>query len=322
VIALAPPGTSTTPSALDPAGSEAHRLVGVWWLIFALAVGVAVLVLALVVAALVRSPAVRPADRAADGARDRRFLLGGGVLMPVAVLGIAAVATVSATQALRRPAAREVRVEVTGVQWFWRIRYQPSGVVSANEVRLPADRPVDLVLRAEDVIHSFWVPQLAGKVDLIPGQTNHLRFTPQRIGVYRGQCAEFCGLQHAHMAFVVRVVPPADFDRWIADRTAATGATRAAAGEPDGREVFAANSCAGCHAIDGVSDGTAGPDLSDLGDRTTLAAGTLRNTPEELAGWIRDPSSAKPGAHMPPTPRSVLSDRDLAALVAYLEALR
>lgn len=308
-----------TPNMLHPAGSEAHRLAGVSWLLFGLAAGVAVLVFSLIAIGLFRRGDAADADDESAGSpnRDQRFIIAGGLILPVVVLTLVAVVTVSTTAALRRHDDRALVVDVRGRQWFWGIHYRDSGVNSANLLRLPVDVPVDLVLRSSDVNHSFWVPRLAGKVDLIPGQTNHLRFTPNQVGEFRGECAEFCGLQHANMAFVVQVMPKSAFDRWMADRRrpASDAPTGAAA---RGEKVFAANSCAGCHTIEGVSDGTVGPDLSDFGSRPTIGAGVLTNTPEHLASWISDAPAAKPGANMPPI---ALTDRQIADLVAYLESL-
>jgi cytochrome c oxidase subunit 2 len=309
--------TASAPSPLSPAGSEAHRLAGLWWLLLVLAAAVVVLVIVLAVVAM-----FRPADGADEGEqghrRDQRFIVGGGLVMPVVILAVAGVATVTTTQALRRPHRGELRVEVTGEQWFWRVHYPVGDVTTANEIRLPEGQPVDVVIRSADVAHSFWVPQLAGKVDAIPGQTNHLRFTADRIGTYRGECAEFCGLQHAHMAFVVRVVSADRFERWLHERTSDSVDPAPGSQADAGRRRFATSTCAGCHTVRGVSDGTRGPDLSDLGSRPTLGAGTLVNDPAHLTAWIRNPQDSKPGAHMPPTE---LSSRDIAELVAYLESL-
>ncbi|HEY4376062.1 MAG TPA: cytochrome c oxidase subunit II, partial [Acidimicrobiales bacterium] len=206
-----------TPSPLSPAGSEASQLAGIWWLLLGLAVAVGVGVLALVLVGLARHPSAdhpdNPDDLASDD-RDRRFIVLGGLVMPVLVLSVAAVATIRTTQTLRRPSRGQLEVNVTAAQWFWRVQYPDGGITSANEVVLPVDRPVQFTLRSEDVIHSFWVPQLAGKMDVIPGQTNRLAFTPRKVGTYLGECAEFCGLQHAHMRFLVRVVSASRFAAW------------------------------------------------------------------------------------------------------------
>lgn len=307
-----------TPNMLDPAGSEAHRLAGVWWLLLAMATAVAVLVLGLIVVGLFRRGDAADAD-GGEGSdqRDHRFIFAGGLVLPVVVLSIVAVVTVTTVSALRQHKPDEVKVDVEGEQWFWRVRYPESGVTSANLIRLPVDRPVVVTLHSDDVIHSFWVPRLAGKLDVIPGQTNRLRFTPTEVGRFRGECAEFCGLQHANMAFEVRVMDGAAYDRWIARRQRRSSSLPTALAR-EGQRVFAQQSCAGCHAIRGVSDGQRGPDLSDFGSRPALGAGVVPNTKAHLADWIRNAPGIKPGVNMPPI---ALTDREVKALVAYLEAL-
>jgi cytochrome c oxidase subunit 2 len=291
---------------LDAAGREAHHVAGLWWVMLTMATVVYVVVAGLVVVALVRR-------RPSDGERTQ-FIWWGGVAMPIVVLGVLAFLTVSTTTALGRDAPARLHVDVTGHDWWWEVAYPGTGVRTANEIHLPVDRTADLRLTSDDVIHSFWVPQLAGKVDLIPGQPNHLRVRPTRTGTFLGECAEFCGLQHANMRFVVVVQSQADFDRW-ADRDGRVAPTAS-----DGEAVFVRSSCAGCHTIRGTqADGHLGPDLTDLGSRRWIGAKAVRNTPENLARWIRDPSSIKPGVLMPP---SHLSARDLRALVAYLESTR
>ncbi|HJQ42419.1 MAG TPA: cytochrome c oxidase subunit II, partial [Jatrophihabitantaceae bacterium] len=282
----------------DAAGSEAHRLVSVWWLLIALGTAVAVIVLAAVVVALFRRP--RDADEDAKASTHRRFIIGGGLVLPVVVLSIVAVATVDSTATLRRPpSADALRVEVVAEQWFWRLDYPDAGVTTANELRLPVGRPVALHLRSNDVVHSFWVPQLAGKLDVVPGSPATLTFTPQATGTFRGECAEFCGLQHANMNFVVDVLPQADFDQWL-------DAHRNPPPEPSdpqaraGRDDFASLACAGCHTIRGLTDGKVGPDLTDVGGRAQLGAGVIENNADNLAAWINNARAFKAGAKMPP----------------------
>ena len=301
----------------DAAGSETHRLITVWWLLIALGTAVALIVLLAVVVALFRRP--REASEATTAATHRRFIIGGGLVLPVVVLSIVAVATVDATATLRRPAPSDaVRVEVVAEQWFWRLDYPDAGVTTANELRLPIDRPVALHLQSNDVVHSFWVPQLAGKLDVVPGSPSTLTFTPRSTGTFRGECAEFCGLQHANMNFVVDVMPQADFDRWL-------DAHRSAPPEPTdpqaiaGRDQFTALACAGCHTIRGLTEGTVGPDLTDVGGRAQLGAGVIDNNDANLAAWINNARSFKAGAKMPPLD---LTAEQITDLVAYLRTLR
>ena len=209
-------------------------------------------------------------------------------------------------------------MNVVGEQWFWRISYPDAGITTANELRLPVDRPAELRLHSNDVVHSFWVPQLAGKLDLTPGESPVLRFTPQEVGTFRGECAEFCGLQHANMNFVVDVMTQSDFDRWVRDHQTAP----APPSDPlalQGRQAFATLACAGCHTVRGLTDGTVGPDLTDIGERSTLGALTVPNDDAHLSTWINNARLLKPGAKMPPID---LTSDQVAALVAYLRTLR
>jgi cytochrome c oxidase subunit 2 len=192
-------------------------------------------------------------------------------------------------------------------------------VVTANEIHVPTGVPVDLVLRSADVIHSLWVPQLNGKTDVIPGQTNHMTFTADDPGTYRGQCAEFCGIGHALMSFVVVAQPPAEFDDWLAAQRQAPAAS-ATDDAVRGERVFQGESCAGCHTVQGTAAvGTFGPDLTHFGSRASIAANTLPNTPDALRHWLADTQGVKHGALMPQTQ---LSADELRQLVAYLEGLK
>jgi cytochrome c oxidase subunit 2 len=212
-----------------------------------------------------------------------------------------------------------LKLTVVGHQWWWEARYPASGVVTANEIHIPARTSVDVVARTADVIHSFWVPELNRKIDMIPGQNNRLELFAERPGTYRGQCAEFCGLQHAHMAFRVIAEPKASFDHWLEgqERPAAEPTSKLA---EEGKELFDENACAGCHTIAGTpAEGTIGPNLTHLASRETVAALTIENTPHELGRWVRNPQSIKPGAKMPGLG---LSGADFHAIVTYLEGLR
>jgi cytochrome c oxidase subunit 2 len=216
-----------------------------------------------------------------------------------------------------------VTVEVTGHQWWWEIQYDdaiPSQrVITANELHVPVGQPIVLKVTSRDVIHSFWVPNLQGKRDLIPGYTTALSVRADRTGVFRGQCAEFCGLQHAHMAFDVIVESEKDFAAWL-DRMRQSASDPEQAPERRGHDVFMQSRCAGCHTVRGSqAAGQIAPDLTHVATRRTLGAGTLPNTPDNLAAWIRDPQHAKPGNQMPPT---ALTSEDLRTLVVYLETLR
>jgi cytochrome c oxidase subunit 2 len=214
-------------------------------------------------------------------------------------------------------------VQITGYQWWWSVEYvypQPNlRFTTANELHLPVGRPILFKLRGADVIHSFWVPNLHGKTDLIPGRENTTWLQIDKPGIYRGQCAEFCGAQHAHMALVVVAESSDDFERWVvAQREPAPAPTTPA--QSRGLNVIERGPCALCHTIRGTTAGArTAPDLTHFASRSTIAAGTLPNTPGYLAGWISDPQHVKPGSRMPPTG---LSGEDLQAVLAYMETLK
>jgi cytochrome c oxidase subunit II len=310
-------GCGGTQSALDPAGPGAARIGQLWWLMLSVCGAVFLLVVAMLLWATLRrrrpdlasgSAFVRP-----EPGRERGIALavGGAVAITALIVLLFVVASFW------------IGIEVIAQRWWWAVRYDdpvPANSFStANEIHIPVGRPVLLTLRSVDVIHSLWVPNLQGKKDLIPGQVNTLWLQADRPGVFRGQCAEFCGLQHAHMALYVVAQEEADFARWQAEqrRPAPEPAT---AEQRQGRDLFLSGSCVLCHAINGTSaGGVMGPNLTHVASRLSLAAGTLPNTRGHLAGWIVDPQLRKPGNNMPP---NLLRGDELQALLAYLETLR
>ncbi|HJP66515.1 MAG TPA: cytochrome c oxidase subunit II [Actinomycetota bacterium] len=303
---------------LRPHGTESRSVASVWWLMFGLAAGVYVIVATLIVVAIVRGR--RQQEGLERGPKDDQFIWFGGILAPLVILALLAVVTISTTRTVRAVTPGELKIQVVGKRWWWDVRYPDSRVATANEIHIPVGQPVDIVLTADDVIHSFWVPQLAGKVDTIPGQVNHLRLKATAVGTYRWECAEFCGIQHANMNFDLVAEAPADFDRWLTRQAGGAGITPSSDQAAQGELVFMRESCAGCHTIRGTqATGTTGPDLTYFGSRASIGALTLPNTPGNLARWITDPQSIKPGNLMPPTD---LSPRDLSALVTYLEGLK
>ena len=237
---------------------------------------------------------------------------------PAIVLLVIAVPTLQVifrTQSQAKP-RDALEVVVRGYQWWWEFAYPALGVVTANELHVPAGRRVVFTLEGPDVIHSFWVPKFGGKRDVVPGRGNAITVTPEA-GEFWGQCAEFCGTSHAHMGLRVVVDSAADFDRWIA-------AQRAPAAEPSGdaaagKAIFAGSACVGCHTVRGVSTGRLGPDLTHFGSRRTLAGGMFPNTADRVAAWVRDAPALKPGVKMPPF---ALSDDQARALTAYLASLQ
>jgi cytochrome c oxidase subunit 2 len=238
---------------------------------------------------------------------------------PAVVLLIIAIPTIEVVfRTQGAPPRGALEVVVRGRQWWWEFYYPEYQLTTANELHLPAGRAAVLILEGPDVIHSFWVPQLGGKRDVIPGRVNRLSFTPDTPGEYLGQCAEFCGTAHANMGLRVIVDAADAFERWLAAERAP--ALQPASGPAaDGAAVFAASACVGCHTVRGVSAGVLGPDLTHFGRRKTLAAGLLPNTPDNLTAWILDPQRLKPGAKMPPLGFSETQARSVAA---YLLALQ
>ncbi|HZP40520.1 MAG TPA: cytochrome c oxidase subunit II [Candidatus Binatia bacterium] len=244
-----------------------------------------------------------------------------GPALIIAVIGTFAVRLSFQTQRPTVPTDALV-VRVTAHQWWWDVRYPSLGVVTANEIHVPADRPVRIRLDSADVVHSFWVPRLAGKRDVVPGQTNDLTFVAHTVGTYPGECAEFCGTSHANMRFEVFVDPPDRFDAWAAAQAAPPriAAPPAAPNDPvrAGARVFATSSCTPCHAVGSAARGVFGPNLTHFGSRTTFAGATVPNTPENLAAWLRNPPALKPGVKMPPLG---VPEHQIAELVAYLRSL-
>jgi cytochrome c oxidase subunit 2 len=253
------------------------------------------------------------------------MVIGGGILFPVVVLSILLFYGLFVLQAgsARTNEAKGPGVTITGERWWWRVVYTgPDGeqVVSANELHLPVGQPVSIRLKSDNVIHSFWAPQLAGKLDMIPGRINVLTLTATKPGISRGQCAEYCGGAHALMAFYVVALPEAEYRAWLARE--ATVAQEPATGQQRlGRRLFIDNGCGGCHTVRGTdAAGTIGPDLTHVGSRMSLAAATLPNDAEAFARWIRDNQHIKPDNLMPPFRQ--FSDSELQAVAAYLEHLK
>jgi cytochrome c oxidase subunit 2 len=312
-------------SVLDPQSGQAHELARLFWFFTIVCTVVWLLVMAALLAVLLRRRAADPTPEKEDPELHRRKTTIIALLVAVTALVLVGFTLISfyTTRNLTPPSPHPLQIQVTGAQWWWQVEYKdndPTQVFStANELHIPVGRPVTFDLEASDVIHSFWAPNLMGKQDLIPGHKNSLTLTADRPGVYRGQCAEFCGLQHAHMAFLVVAQTPADFEAWRqAQLKPAVAPSNGQQGL--GQQLFLNGSCATCHAISGTgAGGTTGPDLTHFGSRSSIAAGLLPNTPSNLTVWIKDPQGLKPGVNMPKVP---LSDEERNAVVAYLEALK
>jgi cytochrome c oxidase subunit 2 len=282
----------------------------------------------------------------ATSVNTRRWIIGGGLVFPAVILTVLLVYSLAVGNALtaigtsnalqlflecfgagsaetRKPASDVLRIHVVGKQWWWEVRYEQPGareqVVLANEVRMPVDRPVELVLSTTDVIHSLWVPSLAGKVDMIPGRTTRLRVQTSEQGAFRGQCAEYCGGQHALMAFVVVTQSANDFQAWLARQSRAASVPTDATLKI-GHDAFFKGNCQSCHTIRGTAaTGAHGPDLTHVGGRESLAAGVLDNHIGTMAGWIAGAQDIKPGNHMPSNP--IFTGVELRALSAWLGSL-
>ncbi len=241
-------------------------------------------------------------------------------LIPAVILTFIAFPTVAAifrTQAA--PPKDALLVKVIGHQWWWEFQYPELGVVTASDLHLPAGRPVTLEIASTDVIHSFWVPQLGGKRDAIPGSVTRIVLTAEAPGEYYGQCAEFCGVSHANMRHLAVVLAPETFATWAAKQKESALTPPDGSAAATGLQVYRTGTCVGCHTVRGVSAGAIGPDLTHFGSRRTIAGGILPNTPENLARWVRHAPTLKPGTLMP---EQKLSDAEAAALVAYLQSLR
>jgi cytochrome c oxidase subunit II len=332
---LAPSAMAATPmpqaahDALAATGPQAAHIVDLWRIFLGVCTAVFAAILAALLHALWRRPRsgndtppdLSTVNRPEPGPRRHvTTAVIGSTLLLLALI----VASVFTDRALARMSlVNAVNIEVTAHQWWWTVRYVSGGpsdiFETANEIHIPVGRPVVVKLRADDVIHSLWVPNLAGKKDLIPGRTAIMQFRADKAGLYRGQCAEFCGFQHALMGLFVMAEPPEQFE-------AGQQAQRAPAAEPAaakaqrGKALVEATPCAMCHSIQGTqAQGRRAPDLTHLASRQSLAAGALPNTPQALASWIADPQRHKPGTNMPTIP---MSSEDLEAIVAYLGSLK
>lgn len=302
-------------SALNPQGPEAAVIAEVTWVLFA---GGALIFIAVMLTA----------GWAAFGKRRlwltrRGVIIGGGVVFPLVTLFALLLYTLLAAAKITRPGEPDLRIEVIGKQWWWDVRYYtPDGAldfITANEIHIPAGTSAEIVLRSADVLHSFWVPALAGKLDVIPGRENRLRLAAERPGMHRGQCAEYCGGPHALMAFLVVAEAPEDFERWRQRQREPAPPPRSAVARK-GEQVFLSY-CAACHTVRGTpAAGELGPDLSHVGGRLSIAAGVLPNNAGTIAAWIADSQRIKPGNLMPSF--GEFRGEELQALAAYVEGLK
>ena len=314
---------------LDPAGIQAARIHSLWQLTLWVCVVVFALILLALLIALFRArrstlhKTLVPARSERDEPGARRVVLIASLLSAAALAGLVTLDVLTDRALSRLPVHDALQIEMVGAQWWWRTRYGDddggTGFEVSNDLHVPVGRPVVVTLKSVDVIHSFWVPELHGKKDMLPGRTTTIQFRADRPGSFRGECAEFCGLQHALMVFNITADPPERYAQWRALQAASASPPT----QPDalrGQALFLASNCAKCHAVRGTSAaGTLGPDLTHVASRPTIAAGAVANQPGLLAAWIVQPQSLKAGATMPP---SALEPEDVRLLVSYLETLK
>ena len=303
-------------SALDPAGVGAQSIATLfWWL-----AGGALTIWLIVMGIALYATRVQPREHSLRS--SRWLIIGGGVVFPVVVLTGLLVYGLTLMPKLSSAENVALRVDVSGEQWWWRVRYRTQAgdeVELANEIRLPVGERVAFSLTSPDVIHSFWIPSLGGKVDMIPGRTNQLVLEPTRTGTFRGACAEYCGASHALMNFPVVVMPRADFDRWLAGQAEPAQPPQTEL-QRAGQQAFFANGCGACHQVRGTeADGTVGPDLTHVGSRLSLAAGTLPADVEAFERWIGHTGAIKPNVRMPAF--GMLPEAELNAMAHYLKGL-
>ncbi|MBV8701089.1 cytochrome c oxidase subunit II [Bradyrhizobium sp.] len=312
-------------SALDPQGLQSDQIRHTLFIFLIIAAIVWIAVMVVLGIGMLRRK--RASNQPLD--LDRRFeegsgrlILGLGIATVIIVLGLSFVSYAGQRTVFAKD-ENALTLKIIGHQWWWEVHYEADSphqsFVTANEIRIPTGQPVKVELESADVIHSFWVPSLTGKMDLITGQKNELQFTAKNAGIYRGQCAEFCGLQHAHMAFAVIALPPDEFGRWRDHENQSANSPADPLGK-QGEDLFRGRGCALCHNIRGtLAGGQLGPDLTHVGNRTTVAAGTLPLSPATLGAWIADPQHIKPGNLMPRMP---LQSDELIAIIHYLEQLK
>lgn len=302
-------------------GPIARDLERLWWVMLIVGVAVYTVVLVVLVVPVFRG---RRDDAPDDGKRPdvpertaTRWIVAGGVLLPAVVLPVVLAMSVVTSRGLPQQAGEDgLVVEMTGHQWWWEVQY-PNGVTTANEVHIPVGEPVELRFASADVIHAFWAPGLAGKIDALPDKTTSLVIEADRPGEYRARCAEFCGLQHAKMHSVVIAHPPDDFEAWLTAQSRPAG--RATGDAARGEGVFLANGCGSCHTVRGTSESDQpGPDLTHFASRRTLTAALVSADIDSLERWITDPDMVKEGTTMPAMP---LTGDELDALLVYLRSL-
>jgi cytochrome c oxidase subunit 2 len=307
------------PSMFEPVGPMSRQLASLGWTMTAIGTAVFLVVMALLLWPLWRSRNAAAVDGPPRDVDERAWILYGGTAAPALILAGIFILTLGAYRTSAPDVAMPLTIKVVGHQWWWEVQYPDQHILTADEIHLPVGRAVKVIVESDDVIHSFWVPNVAGKMDAIPGQSNVTWLQADTAGTWRGACAEYCGMQHAHMALSVVAQPEAEFARWVANE-------RAIAAQPadsetlQGEHAFLTSQCVFCHTVRGTqAGGRVGPDLTHIGSRLTIASGTLPNTRGNLGGWIENPDRMKPGTKMPAVP---LGAGQLEAIITYLESLK
>jgi len=309
--------TAQSPNALDPRSPESSNIAELWWVMFALGTGVFLLVAFILLYLLF----IRNRHRSStdvDVHRGAHWILYGGLVLPTIILAIVFGFTLRSMQVMALEAESPLVIEVVGKRWWWEVRYPNYNIITANEIHIPINHRVELHLTSADVIHSFWVPQLHGKLDMVPGQTNVLQIQANQERTYRGVCAEFCGLQHARMQFLVVAQSEDNFNQWLLHQQQPANMQLSASAQR-GHDVFFEVGCSTCHAISGTQAVSAfGPNLTHLASRQTIGAAILPNNRGNLGGWVVNAQSVKPGSLMPPMD---IPAADVQPLLDYLQSL-
>lgn len=322
-----PYGRVPIPNILDPASPQAEEIAGLFWLVIGFSVFVMAIVVAFMAAGIIGGLRERNHDEEPPQTHGNLKLEVAWTVIPLLILAILLVPTLGSIYNLDAIAAPDdaIEVNVVGQQFWWEMVYPESGVVTANELVVPVGQAVKVNLASKDVMHSFWIPQMAGKVDLVPGNKRTLYFTAEKEGVYYGQCAELCGDSHANMRLRVVALAPEEYGAWAqaAQQPALVAQMSQQPQDPlvqEGSELFISKGCVNCHAVQGVNTyNRVGPDLSHIGSRTSIAAGMLENTPENMIRWLRYTDTVKPGVAMP---NLGLTQAEAEALTAYLATLK
>jgi cytochrome c oxidase subunit II len=317
-------------SVVDAAGIQAERLESLWWLFFYVCAAVYVIVMAVLLVAFFRNSRAgsdSAPELAPDEARESRagYTVKGAVAVTLVVLFTLMFISFRTGRAINtlQQAEAPLSIKITGSQWWWSVDYidaiPSNNITTANELHLPVGRTVKVELQSNDVIHSIWLPNMHGKKDLIPNYPTMFYFRPDKVGTYWGQCAEFCGYQHAKMRFIVVVETPEEFNAWLTAQQQAPPPP-ADPVQQRGQQIFLTSVCTQCHTVQGTpANARVGPNLTHVASRQYIAAGSLQNTRDHLRSWITDPQAIKPGIRMP---MNTYSEEDLDALVSYIESLK